>query len=184
MRGLAGLGVLVAGLALMTGGCSGSSPAPTASSPVHTGTTPSVTPSATPTGAASSPTGPPQLTPTLDLSAYAFAGVKSPSGHIGCLFQNSPASVRCDVNNAHWNVATPANCHLAYGDSAGVGQGTADLGCHGDTVIGSVPRQPVLPYGQTVRYKDLLCTSATTGMTCRNPAGHGFTVARDSYRLF
>jgi hypothetical protein len=45
-------------------------------------------------------------------------------------------------------------------------------------------RRAGLPYGESVAYRDITCTSAPTGVTCRNTTTHaGFTVARASYHL-
>lgn len=193
----------VIGLAFVAAGCGGgttsggSVPTPVPSSVAPTTPAPptvaasspapvaSPTPSAAPSASASPfvvPSGP---TPSaqVDLSAKSLAGIISPSGHIACLFDGPPTAARCDVNDAHWGLTTPKSCPLAYGDSAEVGAGSADLTCHGDTVFGA-PNQPVLPYGQSVRYQTIVCTSQTTGITCRNAKGHGFMVSRDGYHLF
>jgi len=155
------------------------------------GATPPTRPAATAIASSPQTTTPPspdvantQDPGALDLGKYSVAGFRSPSGHIGCLFTTLPKTyVRCDVNDAAWHITTPATCHLAYGDSVDLTT-TAGLGCHGDTVIGAVPHQPTLAYGRTVRYHGITCSSAETGVTCRNQAGHGFVVARQTYRLF
>jgi len=43
---------------------------------------------------------------------------------------------------------------------------------------------PRLPYGHTWRWHRFRCTSETTGLTCRNPQGHGFFLSRESQRVF
>ena len=90
--------------------------------------------------------------------------------------------MRCDLAHADWHVATPANCHLAYGDSVFMDKAKARLTCHGDTVFGA-PHQVTLAYGQSARFHDILCTSQTTGVTCTDAAGHGFTVSRETYKV-
>jgi hypothetical protein len=42
----------------------------------------------------------------------------------------------------------------------------------------------VLAYGRTWRGDGLRCSSAFTGLTCRNRIGHGFFLSRERYRLF
>jgi hypothetical protein len=42
----------------------------------------------------------------------------------------------------------------------------------------------VLGYGQTWSGGGLRCTSALTGLTCRNKSGHGFFLSRESWRMF
>jgi hypothetical protein len=152
------------------------SPASPAASPTPSASSPSAT-----IGATTTPTSAPST--TIDLSAKSLTGITSPSGRIACLLTDDPATVRCDVQGAHWNVQTPANCQLAYGDSAEVGAGRANLSCHGDTVFG-VPGAVTVPYGHSARYHDIVCASRSSGITCSNAAGHGFMVSREAYRLF
>ena len=47
-----------------------------------------------------------------------------------------------------------------------------------------VPGAAELPYGTTRRFGPFTCNSRTTGLTCRNPAGHGFSVSRQRQRVF
>lgn len=111
--------------------------------------------------------------------------VASPSGNIACLFENDTGhrpSVRCDVNGATWHVKTPRTCPGAYGDSVTLARRPI-LTCHTDTVF-DPSRSRTLPYGVTATFGDLTCRSARTGITCTNTRGHGFTVARTSYRMF
>ena len=42
----------------------------------------------------------------------------------------------------------------------------------------------VLPYGTTWSGGGLRCTSAETGLTCRNRSGHGFFLSRENWRSF
>jgi hypothetical protein len=51
-----------------------------------------------------------------------------------------------------------------------------------DAVAG--PAAPVLAYGRTLRFGPFRCTSRTTGLTCRNRHGHGFSVSRERRRVF
>src|SRR5262249_3319623 len=59
--------------------------------------------------------------------------------------------------------------------------------CSGGTLYDPTtqhPRYVTLRYGQTWRRGVFTCTSRTSGVTCRNRAGHGLFVSRKSYRLF
>jgi hypothetical protein len=47
-----------------------------------------------------------------------------------------------------------------------------------------VPGAAELPYGKTRHFGPFTCTSRVSGLTCRNPAGHGFTVSRQRQRVF
>jgi hypothetical protein len=40
----------------------------------------------------------------------------------------------------------------------------------------------ILAYGTTWRHKGIVCTSARSGLTCRNPSGHGFFFSHRSWR--
>jgi len=156
---------------------------PSSTAPTPTASTPATSPTAAPSTSADSTA--PSATPSvsMDLSSKSLTGIVSPSGHIACLLTVDPVSARCDVEQAHWAKASLPGCKLAYGDSAEVAQKKADLTCHGDTVFG-IPGAATLPYGQSARYRNIVCTSRTTGMTCTNAAGHGFTVSLEGYRLF
>jgi hypothetical protein len=46
------------------------------------------------------------------------------------------------------------------------------------------PRYTNLPYGRRWRHGAFTCTSAITGMTCRNRAGHGVFLSRLRWRTF
>jgi hypothetical protein len=41
-----------------------------------------------------------------------------------------------------------------------------------------------LAYGKTWTFHTIRCKSARLGLTCRNPAGHGFFLSRQSQRVF
>lgn len=108
----------------------------------------------------------------------------------------------------------PASCPLDYGSSfeldqhasilcagdtvayeaAVPGDGSVDVTTWFDPARDPVVRRPggqgqrvrlaALRYGDTIAYRNLTCTSAQTGVTCRNTrTGAAFTVARASYRL-
>ena len=50
--------------------------------------------------------------------------------------------------------------------------------------VGRPLRYLELGYGQEVSLGGITCTSAKTGMTCKNEGGHGFSVARARQKLF
>jgi hypothetical protein len=43
---------------------------------------------------------------------------------------------------------------------------------------------PKLAYGRSWSWHTIRCSSARRGLTCRNPAGHGFFLSRASQRVF
>jgi hypothetical protein len=98
---------------------------------------------------------------------------RSPSGAIGCVYYrdpDTPASVRCDVAGAGdhaWTVANAGRARRIHVTDSALDQ-----------------QAPVLAYGKTRHFGKIDCTSRPSGMTCRNAARHGFTVARQHQKLF
>ncbi|MGZ8739995.1 MAG: DUF6636 domain-containing protein [Gaiellaceae bacterium] len=45
-------------------------------------------------------------------------------------------------------------------------------------------RVPVLRYGRSWTWHGIRCTSRRTGLTCKNPSGHGFVLSRQLQRVF
>jgi hypothetical protein len=109
---------------------------------------------------------------------------KVPSGNIGCVYDSSPAYLRCDIlSGLKPRPARPASCDLDFGDSLQLRtRGQAKLVCHGDTAVD--PSAKVLRYGKTWTKGPFACTSRTTGLTCINAVGHGFFMSRQSWSRF
>jgi hypothetical protein len=126
-------------------------------------------------------------------SPAVLPGFKSPSGNIKCLYiPGPPAFVWCSI--AHANYAKQLTAYCAQPrigvDWAGFSLGAKGKGsveCTGGVLYDPQrqhPRYVTLAYGKTWRHGAFTCTSATTGVTCRNRARHGILVSRESYRLF
>jgi hypothetical protein len=104
---------------------------------------------------------------------------QTPSGNIHCImFENDPsigpAEVRCDmVELTQSYTKPPPDCDLDYGTSFYVAADSASGGltCHGDTII--LPSMDILP-----------CSSESSGLTCTNASGAGFTLTRAQQTLF
>jgi len=119
-------------------------------------------------------------TPTKTIHLAFF---RSPSGNIGC--EMAFGAVRCDIGQRDWSSPPrPARCHLAYGQGLAFGaSGKPGFVCAGDTALD--PTGTPLPYGEASVEGHFICVSETTGMTCTNRAdGHGFSISRESYRVF
>lgn len=43
---------------------------------------------------------------------------------------------------------------------------------------------PKLAYGRSFSWRGIRCSSAATGLTCRNRSGHGFFLSRERQRIF
>ena len=110
----------------------------------------------------------------------------APSKNIFCIIATGDyAEARCDIMELTSKLPVqPADCDLDYGHAFSIGlqdtKGTR--ACVGDTVAD--PRGMTLNYGDHVDLGGFRCTSEKTGMTCMNPAGHGFTIARAQQNLF
>jgi hypothetical protein len=120
-------------------------------------------------------------TPTRTVALSTF---RSPSGNIGCLIIGG--SARCDIRNRHWSPPPhPSSCPpvVNYGQGLIVDTtGNARFVCAGDTALNQ--SAPPLPYGVNTQVGGLTCASRSTGMTCTNASGHGFTIAIQGYRIF
>ncbi len=116
-----------------------------------------------------------------------WASFQSPSNNISCIMGdlagNGALSAECEIQHHTYPApATPASCSLDYGDRFVVGGGKASLGCHGDTLAD--PDAAVLPYGTSITYGSMACTSSTSGMWCGNQGtGHYFKIASAAYDL-
>lgn len=119
---------------------------------------------------------------------FAHADFQSPSGNVVCSSSvdvNPNGGVTCSVGteNTRPPIPRPRDCDLDWGDMFYVERtGKAQMGCHGDYPFDSHPT--VLNYGQTLKGKTYECTSQTTGMTCKNPSGHGFTLNKTTQKIF
>lgn len=119
------------------------------------------------------------------LAAQDFIQFQSPTGNIHCLISTYfPPEARCDIIDYTPSFRTaPQGCDLDWGNAFIVEEkGRGLLGCVGDTTIDR--SAPKLDYGRYVQAGGFTCLSETTGMTCRNAGGGGFTVSRSSQRLF
>lgn len=123
--------------------------------------------------------------PALPAAAQDFQFFRAPSGNIHCMITTwDGGSARCDIREYTPSFPNrPGWCEQDYGFAFEVASaGSGMVVCAGDTVAD--PGAPVLPYGQTVSTGHITCTSQSSGMSCLNRAGHGFTVARAAQRVF
>ncbi len=111
---------------------------------------------------------------------------RSPTGNIHCLIATGDYAVaRCDMLQLTPSYTSPPpGCELDWGSTFEVTlpARAGALGCVGDSVID--PGAVELGYGQTISLGGFDCTSERSGMTCTNPAGHGFTISKARQRLF
>ena len=105
----------------------------------------------------------------------------SPSGNISCTLNDIVAA--CYINSLAPSFTNrPEDCEGDWGRYFYVlARGSGTLGCVTEQIE---PPKTLLPYGQTLVTDGLRCTSQTTGMTCVNAQGGGFTVRRSAQRVF
>jgi hypothetical protein len=103
----------------------------------------------------------------------AYRDFRSPAGKIGCAFYSdaeTPRFVRCD-----WFGANDRGVTLK---ESGKGKRVMVT----DTVMSLEAK--ILAYGKTTKFGGLRCTSRRSGITCRNPQDHGFSVSTEKQRVF
>lgn len=122
-------------------------------------------------------------------AAQDLPGIQTPSHNIFCMatpaMEGQPTpELRCDIRQTINRLPPPpANCPLSWGDAFSINStGPGQLTCHGDTVAN--PADPVLAYGATWNVYGFTCLSQTTGLTCRNGQGHGFSISREAQKIF
>jgi hypothetical protein len=111
---------------------------------------------------------------------------QSPSGNIRCLVsQDGLVGVRCDLEVDRQSYTDrPATCEGEWGTSFVVlRSGSGLLNCALEEIDAQEPLL-VLPYGGTLELDGITCLSESTGMTCTNDEGGGFTVRRAEQRVF
>ena len=118
----------------------------------------------------------------LAAAGSAGAGIVSfrmPSRNIECAeFTGTRATLRCDIRSGVKPLPPkPASCEFDWGAGFVMGRrGRAHVSCVSDSVHS--PSARLLRYGTTWRRDGFVCVSRTTGLRCRNAAGHGFFLSR------
>src|SRR5947209_3295809 len=116
--------------------------------------------------------------PSFARTSVVLPGFKSPSGNIKCLYvPGPPAFLWCSIGHANYAKKLTAYCaQPKIGvDWAGFSLGAKGKGgveCTGGVLYDPQtqhPRYVTLRYGKTWRHGPFTCTSATRGVTCRNP---------------
>jgi hypothetical protein len=135
---------------------------------------------------------------TLAGSAAAYAaktpipGVRTPSRNIECLYvPGRPATLHCDIHASSYGTQLRNRCMSQAGlDWHGfelAATRKSGVTCSGGILYNPDTQRPVfrtLPYGRTWKHGAFTCASARTGLTCRNPGGHGLFISRESWRAF
>jgi len=124
----------------------------------------------------------------------------APSKNINCVYDrndynNGQPYVRCDIGQftpsltvvppqSAEEIEVMGKCTLPKMRAFVIGKNAqaSSTYCPTDAPIGE--RQTVIPYSNSWQYDGFTCISETSGMTCRNNLGHGFSLSRASQKLF
>lgn len=108
----------------------------------------------------------------------------SPTGNITCAMNAHAAG--CDVDQMRWPLTAAQLASCGQANLTGLSlpaHGPARFDCRTDVAVPNPQR--VLAYGKSVTAGPITCSSATTGVTCRDRrTGHGFFASRDSFRRY
>jgi uncharacterized protein DUF6636 len=127
-------------------------------------------------------------------STTALPGIRSPSGNISCLYvPGGGSNLLCGIRSARYASALQERCMRL--DGAGVDWHGFELAvgakgqvlCTGGILYNPTTQRPsyaTLAYGRSWHRGGFTCVSAVRGVTCRNAAGHGIFVSRESYRAW
>ena len=108
-------------------------------------------------------------------------GFRTPSKNIGCTYMTAPNVLRCDILSG-LKPEPSRRCALDWTGISLAPTGRAQPTCAGDTAYRQGAR--ILGYGSTWRRDGVRCVSRRTGLRCVNRSGHGFVLARASWRVF
>lgn len=115
-----------------------------------------------------------------------YLAFHSPSGNIQCAISTGDyALVRCDMTTLTPSFTEPpGDCEFDWGSSFAVEPGSAKgyLACVSDAVANDDGLE--LGYGKAVTLGEFTCTSETSGITCTNAEGHGFSLSKARQKLF
>ena len=123
-------------------------------------------------------------------------GFHSPSGNIRCVSipgMGVPATLRCEIRRAGYASTLQDRCMRP--DGSGVDWHGFELTASRKgavTCSGGILYDPRtqrltyanLPYGTSWRKAPFTCVSRLAGVTCRDAAGHGLFVSRQSWRVW
>jgi uncharacterized protein DUF6636 len=121
-------------------------------------------------------------------------GIRSPSGNISCLYvPGGGSNLLCAIKSAGYAVRLQERCMGPggsgvdwHGFELGV-RAKGDVLCTGGVLYNPGTQRPTyatLAYGTSWRHGVFACVSRVTGITCRNAAGHGVFVSRESWRTW
>lgn len=111
-----------------------------------------------------------------------YSGSRAGKSYVGCRIKSGLEPEPPGTPRGCWttgDVLLRATGHTSLGRTICPGDDEGDAG-----VFVFEPRARVLAYGKAWSDGGLRCTSAITGLTCRNKGGHGFFLSRERWRTF
>ncbi|MDO4223576.1 MAG: hypothetical protein Q4D05_06080 [Acinetobacter sp.] len=119
------------------------------------------------------------------MASTAYADFKSPSGNIICGADGN--GVHCHISqtaNSKPALKRPSHCQFDWGNDFYVSsRGGASMLCVSDFPF-DVHGAQTLGYGQGISGNGWTCSSSTSGMTCKNRQGRGFSISKSKQRVF
>lgn len=112
------------------------------------------------------------------VATHDYARFQMPSHNVGCGIDSGV--LRCDILSGLKPEPTET-CELDWTGIVLDAETAAQPECAGDTVFDQ--SAPVLAYGESWSRDGLTCVSRQSGLECKNAAGHGFTLARESWSV-
>jgi Family of unknown function (DUF6636) len=123
-----------------------------------------------------------------------YGSFKTPSDNIVCGWSIAPdrsGSLECGIKSGlkpppkriHCDAGDPNDKRISLTETRRA-QPVRCAGDPGPLLPQIEAKARVLPYGSSIKIGGITCSSATTGVTCRNRAGHGFFVSRESWRVY
>lgn len=172
------LAVVLVGANLLSGNSTGGHPVGPAVGPTETT---SARPTPSPASRSAVPTQPASTQQaSFPVNAAGQVTFHSPSGNITCAVTITAAQCALDES---WplSAAQSRSCEPAALQGADLQAGlAARFLCATDVLVPG--RSGELGYGYSLSHGPFTCTSATTGVTCRDrESGHAFTVSREEY---
>ena len=105
----------------------------------------------------------------------------TPSQNIRCADLDN--AFACTIKDYDFTIGPCENEHAPFVTLGSTGPARLSP-CIGDFFSGVSHWPDPTPYGTTVRAGDISCDVEQTGVTCTNPDGHGFTLARAAFTPF
>lgn len=129
---------------------------------------------------AASPTVATTAAPPPTAAPAAADAFQIPTGAVKCQLVSNlkpgSQSVRCTAPGSTAKLPKrPATCDFDWEDIAVSATGKSFTVCAGDSIEGNFP---VLAYGARWKRGVFTCTSAKSGVTCRNPSRRGFRISK------